>query len=176
MQSARLVGDKYQLYNIWFDSTGNRTPNFPHARPVLYQFGHRAWYLSYEASATHSYILLYSLATPKVISGWAPTCDSASSWTLCSAELLGNLFGSTLTQYLIQSHYRDTEETSPCPNVLRLSAQVAISINFVIQCLIQPGLEPQTFRIGRQLPYHIGHRIWSLTSDTYSDKYSYQAR
>ena len=41
-------------------------------------------------------------------------CDSAHSWRLYSAALLGDLATSTVTCYSTQSHYPDTEPTSPC--------------------------------------------------------------
>ena len=51
---------------------------------------------------------LYVLAISKVISGWAPTCNSAYSWTIHSAAHQAMIW------YATQSHYPDTEPTSPC--------------------------------------------------------------
>ena len=63
----------------------------------------------------------YVLATSNVISGWAPTSDSAHSWRLHSAAPLGNQTASTMTRYPIQSHYPDTWQTSLFPILLMLS-------------------------------------------------------
>ena len=60
-------------------------------------------------------LLFYILATFKVISGCVPTCDSAHSWWLYSAAPLGYQTASTVTWYPTQSHYHDTEPTSPFP-------------------------------------------------------------
>ena len=46
------------------------------------------------------------------------TCDSAHSWQLYSAVPLGNQVAVSMVQYPIQSHYPDTERTSPCPILL----------------------------------------------------------
>ena len=43
------------------------------------------------------------------------TCDSVHLWRLYSAALLEHQATSTMTCYLTQSHYPDTELTSPCP-------------------------------------------------------------
>ena len=64
----------------------------------------------------------YILATSKVISVWALTCDSAHSWELYSAVRLGDQTASTMTRYPTQSHYPDTEPTSPCLTLIMLSA------------------------------------------------------
>ena len=45
---------------------------------------------------------VYILATSKVISGWAPTCDSAHSWWLSCAATLGDQAISTMTWYPTQ--------------------------------------------------------------------------
>ena len=59
----------------------------------------------------------YILATPKVISGCVPTCDSTHSWRLNSASLLGHQSAGTMTQ----PHYPDNELTSPCHTLVMLS-------------------------------------------------------
>ena len=41
--SAWLGSNKYTFLSPWLESNGNRTPDLPHTRPVLYRFGHRAW-------------------------------------------------------------------------------------------------------------------------------------
>ena len=48
----------------------------------------------------------------------------AHSWRLYSAALLGTQAAGTLTQYLTQSHYIDTELTSACPTLLMLGAMI----------------------------------------------------
>ena len=62
----------------------------------------------------------YILATSKVIL----TSDSAHSWWLYSAAPLENQATRTMTQYPTQSHYPDTEPTSPCPILLMPSARL----------------------------------------------------
>ena len=57
----------------------------------------------------------------KVISGWAPTCDSAHSWQLYSVAPLGDQSTGTMTWYPTQLHYPDTRPTSPCPIPIMLS-------------------------------------------------------
>ena len=67
------------------------------------------------------YLLEFSiLATSKVISGWAPTCDSVQSGRLYSPWR--NQDACTLTWYPTQSPYPDTERTSPCFILVMLSA------------------------------------------------------
>ena len=46
------------------------------------------------------WLLVYVLATPKVISGWVPTCSSAHSWWLYSAAPLRDQAAVTITWYL----------------------------------------------------------------------------
>ena len=60
-------------------------------------------------------LLLYDLATSKVVSGQVPTCNSAHSWWLYSAAPLGHQ--ATSTWYPTQSHYPNTEPISPCPTL-----------------------------------------------------------
>ena len=59
-------------------------------------------------------LLFYVLASFKVISGRIPTCDSAHSWRLYSAASLGHQVAGTMTFYITQSHYPNTELTSHC--------------------------------------------------------------
>ena len=66
----------------------------------------------------------YILATSKVISKWELTCNSAHSWRLYSAAPLGNQAASTVTQFPTQSHYPNTEPTSPCLLLIMLSTQL----------------------------------------------------
>ena len=58
-------------------------------------------------------LLFYSLETVEVISGQVFTCDSAHSWRLYGASPVGNQTVSTRIWYPTQSHYPDTEPTSP---------------------------------------------------------------
>ena len=66
--------------------------------------------------------IFFFLATSKVPSGWAPTCDSGHSWQLYSVAPLGNQGAGTMTWYYTQSHL-DTELTSHCYILLMLSAR-----------------------------------------------------
>ena len=61
------------------------------------------------------WLLLYVLATSKGISVRASGCDSAHSWWLYNAAPLEDQSTSTMVWYPTQSHYPDTEPTSPCP-------------------------------------------------------------
>ena len=65
-------------------------------------------------------LLFYVLATCKSISGWVPTCDIAHSWRLNSVTSLGY----QATSYSTQSHYPDTEPTSPCSILIMSSARL----------------------------------------------------
>ena len=62
------------------------------------------------------FLLLYVLATSKVIPEWIPICNSAHSWWLYGAAPQGNQAIST------QSYYPDTEPTSCCPILMRPNA------------------------------------------------------
>ena len=75
-----------------------------------------------QASSPTRLLGVYVFTGCKVISGWLPTWVSAHSWQLYSAAPLGNYATGTLTQYPTQSHYPDTELTSPCPIPLMQSA------------------------------------------------------
>ena len=67
---------------------------------------------------------LYFSAKSKIIWPWVPTCHSTHSWQLYSVAPLRNQTGSTMTQYPVQSHYPDTEPTSPSPILLRPSTML----------------------------------------------------
>ena len=58
---------------------------------------------------------LNGLTTSKVISVQVPTCGSVQLWRLYSAATQGVQPTATMNQYPTQSHYPDTELTSPCP-------------------------------------------------------------
>ena len=100
-------------------------------------------------------LLLYTLATSEVISGWVLTCDNPHSWRLYSAASLGNQATSTMTCYPTQSHYADTEPTSPCPILIMLSVcKEVTNINFKVIGLTRLGFgnvrsrfEPMTFKV-----------------------------
>ena len=66
-------------------------------------------------------LLFYVLETPKVIAGWVQTCDNVHSFRLSNAAPLGNQAASTMTRCPTQSHYPDTEPTSPCPTLIMLN-------------------------------------------------------
>ena len=69
-----------------------------------------------------SFLEFYILATSKVISGRAPTCDSANSWGLYNRGPLRDEATRTMTGYPTQSHYPETTPTSHCPTQTMLSA------------------------------------------------------
>ena len=64
----------------------------------------------------------YTLVTFKIIWVWVLICGSAHSWWLYSASPLGDSLASSMTWYPTQSHFADTEPTSPCPIQIMLSA------------------------------------------------------
>ena len=55
--------------------------------------------------------------------------DSARSWRLYSAALLGNEIAATMIGSPTPSHYPDTKPTSPCPILLVLSYWLALVRN-----------------------------------------------
>ena len=86
------------------DTEGHSQGTYPHPHthphPKLY---HDGWLLEF-----------YVLTPSKVISGRVPTCDSAHSWRLHSVALLANQATGIMTRFPTQSHFPDTELTSPC--------------------------------------------------------------
>ena len=65
------------------------------------------------------FVLFYILATPKVFQHGTPICDSTHSWRLYSAAPLWDQAISTMwPDRPTQSHYPDTESTSPNPNLI----------------------------------------------------------
>ena len=54
-------------------------------------------------------LLFCFLATSNIVSGWVPICDSVRSWCLENQAI------SPMTWYPNQSHYPDTEPTTPFP-------------------------------------------------------------
>ena len=69
-------------------------------------------------------LLRYVLATSKVTSGVAPTCDSVYSWRLNNAAPLENQVTSNMTWYPTKLHYPDTASTSHCPILIMLTTQL----------------------------------------------------
>ena len=55
---------------------------------------------------------------------WVPTCDRVHSWELYSDISLEHQAASTMTCYPTQSHYNDTEPTSPCPILIMPSTRL----------------------------------------------------
>ena len=70
------------------------------------------------------FILFYVLSTSKVISIGVLTCGSADSWQLYNPVPLGDQAASTMTWYLTQLHYSDTEPTSHRPILIMLSTHL----------------------------------------------------
>ena len=66
-------------------------------------------------------LLFYVLVTSKAISGLVPTCNSVHSWRIYSVTPLGEQATRTMTRYPTQSHYLDTEPTSPFPTLIMQS-------------------------------------------------------
>ena len=86
------------------------------------------------------------LATSNVISGWIPTCDSAHSRRLYSAVPLGRPAVSTMTCYSTQSHYPETNPTSPYPILIMPSAWLEINkYNFLSHCFDCTGVRTCEF-------------------------------
>ena len=64
----------------------------------------------------------YILATSRVTSGQVPTCNSTHSQLLYSAPLLGSEASRAIVWLPTQTHYPNTEISSPCPiPVIRLA-------------------------------------------------------
>ena len=79
-------------------------------------------------------LLFYVLATSRIISGWALTCYSAHLWGLYSAASLGNQ--ATSTCYPTQSHFPDTEPTSPCPTLIMPTARLGSDTYKFVKSLV----------------------------------------
>ena len=69
-------------------------------------------------------MLYYVLATSKAMSGLLPTQDSAHSWQVYSAASLEDQAADIMICYPTQSHYTDTEPTSPSPILIMPSARL----------------------------------------------------
>ena len=110
-------------------------------------------------------LLLYILATSEVISGRVPTCDSAHSRRLYSATQLGNQAVSTMTWYPTQSHYHNTDLTSPCPILIMPSTWLGSDKYQFDKSLILTRLWIRTHDLLHAKPvlYRFGHRIrWTF--------------
>ena len=70
------------------------------------------------------FLEFYILATLNIISGRVPTCDTALSWQLHSATLLGDQAARVMTWYPTQSHYAGIGLTSPCPLLIMPSVRI----------------------------------------------------
>ena len=89
----------------------------------------------------------YVLATFN-ISGWVPTYDSMHSSWLYSAAPLRDQATITMTWYPTESHYPDTEPTSPCP-ILKLPSTRLGSYNYQLYkslLWLDDGFEPTIYR------------------------------
>ena len=90
-------------------------------------FGNLAlnWKFQCPPSNRKSFIWMANLwstsSTSKVISRRTLTCDSACSWRLYSAAPFGDQDGISVTWCPTQSHYPNTEPTSPSPILIMLS-------------------------------------------------------
>ena len=62
-------------------------------------------------------------------SGWTPTCDSAHSWQLYSATLLGNQTVGVMTWYRTRSHYPDIGANQSLPYCINAECQ-AVSYKY----------------------------------------------
>ena len=114
------------------------------------------------------------LATSKVVSGRVPTCHSVHLWRLYSAARLGNQVASTMTQFPTQSHYPDTEPTSPCPILIMSSTRLG-SDKYQFKSLVwldqvsnpqasdsNPwSLDSPISQNRRRALYSLGHPDWS---------------
>ena len=65
-----------------------------------------------------------SIQISPIRGGGVLTSDSAYSWQIYSAASLGQQVTSTMTYYLTQLHYPDTEPSSPCPFLIMPSARL----------------------------------------------------
>ena len=103
------------------------------------------------------------------------TCDGAHSWQLYSAASLEQQATSSMSCYLTQSQYPDSELTSPCPILIMPSIRLG-SDKYQFkshwfdstkvrklrgpESNLQPSDSP-IFQNGRQAFYSFGHRDWS---------------
>ena len=69
-------------------------------------------------------VCLFIVVLRPSLSGRVPTCDSAYSWRVYSAASLGHQAAGIMICYPTQSHYLDTEPTSPCDILKMMSARL----------------------------------------------------
>ena len=106
--------------------------------------------------------LFYALATSKVISGPVPICDSVPSLWLCSVTALGDQAARTRTWYPTQSHYPDTELTSPCPITVMPNAGLSSDKYQFCRCLVWLDQEINSQLLHRKPAlYQFGHCVCS---------------
>ena len=103
-------GDYLQCVDVFLYVCSHRTATMK--APLLFTSG----LVRHEA-------VLHSCGT-SLVGGRVPTCDSAHSWLLDSAASLEHEAAGIMTYYPTQSHYPDTERTSPCPILIMLSARL----------------------------------------------------
>ena len=119
--------------------------------------------VSYEA-------VLHSCGTSPV-GQWVPTCDSAHSRWLYSAASLEHQAVSSMVCYPTQSHYPDTEPTSPCPILIMPSTRLGSDkYQLYSHCFdstrvrkLRSGFEPATFLNARSPRGGGGHSTRSAT-------------
>ena len=114
-------------------------------------------------------LLLYILATPKVIQGWKPTCDSTHSSWLHSAAPLGDHTTSIMAGIPSQSHSPYTVLTSHCSiNSINSErqAKVATNMNLLIHWHDWAGIWIGELLYRSSVLYRFGHRdqSWCQTS------------
>ena len=115
-------------------------------------------------------LFFYILATSKVITEWASTCNSVHSWWLHSAASLADQV-TTMAWYLTQSHYPVSRLTSPCSIQQNSECparkwQVSIWKSLV---WLDRGANPRDSnslisQSGRRILYSFGHPIWSKSN------------
>ena len=116
--------------------------------------------------------LFYVLKTSKVIPRWVSTCDSAHSWWLYSAGPLGDQATSTMIWYPTQSHYPDTEPTSPCFILIMPSTRLGSDkYTFLSHWFWVAWVWTQEIQNGRKTLNSFGHLVWSLCSRLSNDPY-----
>ena len=113
------------------------------------------------------YLLVYILATSKIISGWVPPCNSVHSWWLYSAAPPGDQATDTITWYPTQWHYSDTMGTSPCPILIIFSARLGNDkYKFDLIWLDREpnfqSLTPKSCGLPIQPPRPVGHKEVTL--------------
>ena len=86
---------------------------------------------------------------PHTLTNWAISTPwywlvTAHSWWLYSAAPLGNQANNTMTWYHTQSHYLDTEPTSPCPILIMPSTLLGSNKHQFYKLLLwlDHGFEP----------------------------------